>query len=113
MNTMYTSVLERQNEIGIMKSIGSTNGTIFTLFFIESGLLGVFGGFIGIIIGISFAELSAFIGRLILQSSLIQAEFSLNLILGAVLFSFIVGSLAGTIPAITASRLQPVDALRK
>ena len=55
MNTMYTAVLERTKEIGIMKAIGARNSTIFTLFFIESGFLGMVGGIIGIILGMIFA----------------------------------------------------------
>jgi len=56
MNTMYTAVLERTKEIGIMKSIGAKNSTIFTLFFIESGLLGMVGGLIGIVLGVTFSS---------------------------------------------------------
>ena len=50
-NTMTTSVLERKKEIGIMKSIGARNSHIFLQFFIESGLLGLLGGFVGIVFG--------------------------------------------------------------
>jgi len=50
-NTMYTSVLERRKNIGIMKSIGAKNSTIFMLFFIESGIFGLIGGIIGVILG--------------------------------------------------------------
>jgi len=112
MNTMYTAVVERTKEIGIMKSIGATNSTIFSLFFIESGLLGTIGGIIGIIIGFSAATGLAFAGRLILKTELIAAHFPLSLIIGALLFSFIIGSVFGTIPAIQASKLNPVDAMR-
>ena len=50
MNTMYTSVLERTREIGVMKAIGAKNSDIFLLFFIESGLIGVVGGVICVLI---------------------------------------------------------------
>ena len=50
-NTMLTAVLERRSQIGIMKAIGAKNKDIFLLFFIESGLLGLVGGIIGVIIG--------------------------------------------------------------
>lgn len=113
MNTMYTSVVERRKEIGIMKSIGGTNTAIFSLFFIESGLLGLLGGVVGTIFGAALGGLFAFAGRLALGSDLIQAHFSLDLIIGALFFSFIVGTLAGTLPAVRASRLHPVEALRK
>ncbi|MFT4311470.1 MAG: ABC transporter permease [Candidatus Woesearchaeota archaeon] len=113
MNTMYTSVLERTKEIGIMKAIGAKNSDIFTLFFIESGLLGLAGGIIGIILGVTLAKLVEIGGRLFLGTNLLQANFTLELILGSLIFSFIVGTLAGTLPARGASKLKPVDALRK
>lgn len=112
MNTMYTAVVERTKEIGIMKAIGARNSTVFTLFFVESGLLGIVGGIIGIIIGFLAATGLAFIGRLILKTELIAAHFPPSLIIGALLFSFIVGSFFGTLPAIQASQLNPVDAMR-
>ncbi len=112
MNTMFTSVLERTKEIGIMKSIGATNNTIFSLFFIESGLIGSIGGIIGAVIGISVAMGLAFVGRMVLGSDLIQADISVWLVFGSIFGSFLLGSIFGVIPAINASKLNPVDALR-
>jgi putative ABC transport system permease protein len=112
MNTMYTSVLERTKEIGILKSVGAKNSSVFTLFFLESGLLGMVGGIIGIIIGLILAYGLSAIGRLALGSDLIQAQVSLSLILGSLSFSFLVGTLAGLLPAIQAAKKHPVDALR-
>jgi putative ABC transport system permease protein len=112
MNTMFTSVLERTKEIGIMKSIGARNSSIFSLFFIESGLIGSVGGILGAIVGILFASGLAFIGRMALGSDLIRAEISVWLVLGSILGSFLLGSIFGVIPAINASKLHPVDALR-
>ena len=113
MNTMYTSVLERTKEIGIMKSIGARNSAIFTIFFIESGLLGTVGGIIGIALGMSFAYGISFVGRLLLGSELIQASVSPLLIFGALVFSFVLGTLFGVLPAYQASKLNPVDSLRE
>ncbi len=111
-NTMYTAVLERTKEIGIMKSIGARNSMVFTLFFIESGLLGLIGGLIGILLGLSFAYGLSAIGRIVLGSDMIQASVSIWLITGALMFSFAVGLAAGVIPAYQASRKNPVDSLR-
>ncbi len=111
-NTMYTSILERTKQIGIMKSIGAKNKDIFTLFLIESGLLGFLGGLIGILFGIGIAYALIFIGKLFLESELLKVKISFALILGSLLFSFIIGSIAGILPAIQASKLKPVDALR-
>ena len=112
MNSMYTAVVERTKDIGVMKSIGAKNSAIFSLFFIESGLLGVVGGVVGIVFGVLGASGLALIGRLTLKTELIAAHFPFGLIIGALLFSFVMGSFFGTLPAIRASRLNPVDALR-
>lgn len=112
MNTMYTAVLERTREIGIMKSIGARNSSIFILFFIESGLLGSVGGIIGILLGVFFATSLAAIGRTALGSDLIGAHFSVFLIFGALIFSFSVGAIFGVLPAYRASKLNPVDSIR-
>jgi len=112
MNTMYTAVVERTKEVGIMKSIGAKNSIIFTLFFMESGFLGTVGGIIGIILGYSMATGLAFVGRMVLGVKL-YPYFHWSLIVGAFLFSFVIGSFFGTLPAIQASKLNPVDALRK
>ena len=111
-STMFTTVLERTKDIGIMKSIGAKNSDIFSLFLIESGLVGLSGGIIGVIIGVVVAKGLAFLGSKQLGTDLIQANISFSLIIGAILFSFIIGCFAGTIPAIKASRLNPVDSLR-
>ncbi len=112
MNTMYTSVLERTREIGVMKAIGARNSDIMTLFLIEAGLLGLVGGVIGILLGIGFSTAVEIIGAQIFGPSLLQAYFPPILIAGAMAFSFIVGTLSGILPARQASRLKPVDALR-
>ncbi len=112
MNTMYTSVVERTKEIGIMKSIGAKNSSIFLLFFIESGFLGLVGGIIGAILGFLLATGLTLIGKLVLGSDLIASHITPELIIGSILFSFILGSFFGTLPAIQASKLNPVDALR-
>ena len=112
LNTMYTAVVERTKEIGIMKSIGAKNSDIFFLFFVESGLLGMVGGIIGISLGFLIAKGLAAIGSAQLGSDLIQAHISLTLIIGSLAFSFILGSIAGITPALRASKLHPVDALR-
>ncbi len=111
-NTMYTAVIERTKEIGVMKSIGAQNKDIFLIFFVESGLLGLVGGIIGAALGVMLAYGFAFVGGMFLSPDLIKAKISLGLFFGALAFSFILGSIAGISPALRASKLQPVDALR-
>jgi putative ABC transport system permease protein len=111
MNTMYTAVLERTKEIGIMKSIGAKNNTILLIFFIESGLLGLIGGAIGILLGFGLAKL----GEIAIAAtgySFLKPYFPWWLIVSCLVFSFIVGAASGFFPARAASKLKPVDALR-
>jgi putative ABC transport system permease protein len=75
-------------------------------------MLGIAGGIIGIIMGVIFSETVALVSRIALGTVLIEASFPWYLIIGALLFSFFVGSISGILPAIQASSLQPVEALR-
>ncbi|MFH1589485.1 MAG: ABC transporter permease [archaeon] len=111
-NTMYTSVLERTKEIGIMKAIGARNSSILKIFLIESGLLGLVGGAIGILIGMGLAKAVEIIAAQALGTDILKAYFPWYLIVGALLFSFLMGALAGTTPAKQASKMNPTDALR-
>jgi len=112
MNTMYTSVLERTKEIGIMKAIGARNSDVLEIFLIESGFLGMAGGTLGVLLGVSLSKGVAFIGKQALGTDLLQASFPWYLIVGALLFSFLIGTLSGVLPARQAAHLKPVDALR-
>jgi len=112
MNTMYTAVLQRTNEIGVMKAIGARNDQILKLFLIESGMIGLIGGVIGIAIGIGLSKIVEFIGRVTLNTILLKAYFPWYLILGALAFAFIVGTLSGLLPARQASKQSPVESLR-
>jgi putative ABC transport system permease protein len=111
MNTMYTAVLERTRQIGILKAIGARNGDVMALFIIESGLLGLAGGGIGVLIGIGLSKMVEFAAKGVI-GDVIQASFPWYLIVGALAFSFIVGIISGVLPAIQASKMQPVEALR-
>jgi len=112
MNTMYMSVMERTKEIGVMKAIGAKNSHILQIFLIESGIYGLIGGTIGIIIGIGIAKLVEIIAFNYLGSDLLKAQISISLISLALAFSFVVGALSGIAPAYRASRMNPVEALR-
>ncbi|MFA6329295.1 MAG: ABC transporter permease [Candidatus Micrarchaeia archaeon] len=112
MNTMYTAVLERTKEIGIMKAVGAKNSEIMVLFLIESGLLGLVGGVIGVILGYVMGKAAEVIANQVLGTDLLKLYFPPELIIGALAFSFIIGALSGMVPARQASHLRPVDALR-
>lgn len=110
-NAMYTSVLERTKEIGVMKAIGAKNQVIQFVFLIESGLLGLIGGIIGMIIGYLISSGGGQIAISAGYSSL-QPSFPWWLIIGCLVFSFLVGMLSGYFPSKQASKLKPVDSLR-
>jgi len=113
MNTMYTAVLERTKEIGIMKAIGAKNGEIMAIFLIESGMLGLVGGIIGALLGYGISKTVELIAFQVYQTSLIQADFNPLVMLGTLGFAFIIGALSGWYPARQASKLKPVEALRQ
>jgi putative ABC transport system permease protein len=111
MNTMFTSVLERTKEIGVMKAVGAKNGHVLTIFLIESGLMGLVGGIVGTLLGLGLSAVaSAFIGRFFGVEMAVVA--SPMLIAVTLLGSFGLGAFAGLWPARRASKLQVVDALR-
>lgn len=111
MNAMFTAVLERTKEIGIMKAIGAKNRSIMFIFIFEAGLLGLIGGLFGILGGYVVASIG---GNIAASSgySLLKPFFPWYLTLGCLTFAFLVGSASGFIPAKRASELKPVDALR-
>jgi putative ABC transport system permease protein len=111
MNTMYTSVLERTKEIGIMKAVGAKNSQIMWLFVLESGFYGIIGGIMGIVIGFSMGKIGEFAATAAGYPNL-KAAFPLWLIFGSLFFAFLVGSISGLAPARAAARLKPVQALR-
>ncbi|MBU0959283.1 MAG: ABC transporter permease [Nanoarchaeota archaeon] len=120
-NTMFTSVLEKTKEIGIMKAIGAQDKDIMTIFLLNSALIGLIGGVGGVLLGFfastaisSFGGIQTAVGggRGMMGGFGSSTYVSPELIIGALLFSVLVGMLAGAIPAYRASKLNPVDALR-
>ena len=104
-NIMFVSVKERTNLIGIQKALGAKNKFILFQFLIEAIILSLIGGLIGMFLVWVIA---------IILSSTLDFEFVLsasNMLLGSGLAAFI-GLIAGIIPAISASKLDPVEAIR-
>jgi putative ABC transport system permease protein len=109
MNIMLVSVTERTREIGIRKAIGATRGNIAMQFVMESVVLSLAGGGIGMGIGLVVTIGAASILSRQLGALLIPY---LAIICIALTFSIVVGTVFGTYPAIRAARLDPIEALR-
>ena len=106
MNIMLVTVTERTREIGIKKAIGAQRQVIITQFLVESTVLSGCGGMIGILIGYLGSLIA---GKLIYDLILLPAFW---MAAAAFLFSLAIGVGFGLYPAVKASGLQPVDALR-
>ena len=111
-NSMFTSVLERKKEIGVMKAVGAKNSDILWLFLIESGLIGLVGGLVGAVLGLGFAFAVSLAANAGFGSNIISVSISYPLLLASLAFSFVLGIFFGIIPALQASKLKPVEALR-
>lgn len=103
MNIMLVSVTERTREIGLRKAVGATPRDILLQFLIEAIFLSLTGGAIGILLGTA--------GSLALRS-FVQTSVTLWSVVLASGFSAAIGIIFGVAPAIRASRLDPIEALR-
>jgi putative ABC transport system permease protein len=110
-NTMYTSVLERTRQIGVMKAVGAKNRDVLAIFIFESGIIGLIGGGIGVILGI-IAGKAVQLAASIAGFSILQINVNLYVIIAGLLFALVIGIISGIAPARHASRLNPVEALR-
>ena len=105
MNIMLVSVTERTREIGVRKALGAKRSTISTQFFMETIVIGQFGSFLGILLGIltgfAFAKIFNF-------------DFSLPwaAMIWATVITFLVAVIAGSYPATKAAKLDPIESLR-
>lgn len=103
---MTISVTERTNEIGLLVALGARRSTILGLFLSESVILASLGGILGLLLGVGVAQLVHFL----LPSFPVHTPW--NFAVGALVISGVIGLLAGVLPARSASRLDPIDALR-
>ena len=107
MNIMLASISERVREIGIRKSIGATDSDVFVQILIESVVLAVLGGIAGMITSYALVQFIA-----VLAPTENTPVVTATALLIAFSFSVVIGILAGLIPAMKASRLNPIQALR-
>jgi putative ABC transport system permease protein len=111
-NTMFTSVLEKTKEIGIMKSIGATNLDILLLFVLTSAMYGVVGGILGVLLGGAISgTLGSYIGIAMIRGGG-NSALSVGLAVYGIILAIGISVISGFFPAYRASKLKPVDALR-
>ncbi len=111
MNIMLVSVTERTREIGIRKSLGARTGSILWQFLIESGLISLTGGVIGIIMGYLFSILVSLLVKKLANIAFVP-EFNIVIIIVVSLVSAGIGIFFGWYPAKKAAHLTPIEALR-
>jgi putative ABC transport system permease protein len=115
-NTLVMAILERRREIGVLKALGASDGDVKQLFFVEAGVMGLLGGFLGLGLGWLIGRTLNFATAVYLHRQNLPGVdiFSLSwwLILFAIGFAILVSLAAGLYPASRAARLDPVEALR-
>jgi putative ABC transport system permease protein len=105
MNIMLVAVVERTREIGIRKAIGATNKQILSQFLIEAGIIGFVGGVIGVLLAI--------VADFIIQYfSTLQPAINWQIVLISIFAALLAGLIFGALPALRASRKDPIDSLR-
>jgi putative ABC transport system permease protein len=107
MNTMIMSVLERKREIGIMKAIGATKKYILTEILLESVIISLIGGILGLLVG----GVGSYSLRFI-SSGLTEAKVTIPLAVGGLSFAVLLGLVGGFYPAWSAAKLDPIEAIR-
>ncbi len=111
-NTMFTSVLEKTKDIGILKAIGARNGDILAIFLFNSGLVGLVGGIIGVLLGELLSLTLPSLVPSLPNGRAFTPHVTWSIIVIALLVALLIGMISGAVPAYRASKLKPVDALR-
>jgi putative ABC transport system permease protein len=115
-NTLVMAILERRREIGVLKALGAADLDVQQLFFVEAGVMGLFGGIFGVGFGWLLGRALTFGTNIYLKrqnlNSIELSSVPLWLVFSAIAFAVLVSLVAGLYPASRAAKLNPVDALR-
>lgn len=108
-NMMIFIVKERTKEIGIRKALGASPKSIVSIILLESILVTIIAGFVGLVMGMGVVELS---GPFLEKYFIKDPSVSLSIVIGAAITLILAGAIAGYLPAKKASRIKPIVALR-
>lgn len=112
MNVLLISVTERTQEIGVRKALGANRKSIIAQFLSESIAISIFGSILGVVFGIIFSSLAVAIIKQFADMPF-GASFTINTMLIITAVAIFIGIVFGTYPAFKASRLDPVEAIRR
>ncbi|HZT79529.1 MAG TPA: ABC transporter permease, partial [Gemmataceae bacterium] len=118
MNTMFAAISQRTKDIGVLRIIGFARWQILVSFFLETLLIALIGGLLGLAVGYVFAD-----GRTATsvvssgqggagKSVVLRMLVDGNILAAGLLFTLVMGALGGLLPSLSAMRLKPLDALR-
>jgi putative ABC transport system permease protein len=113
MNTMYAAVARRSREIGTLRVLGFSKGSILSSFLLESALLSAFGGLLGCLLAMPLNGVTTAVGNKTFSETAFAFHVTPNIMLTGVLFAVVLGSVGGLFPARMASRKQILTALRE
>jgi putative ABC transport system permease protein len=114
MNTMYAAVAARTAEIGTLRALGFTPGAVMSSFLLESLVLAVAAGAIGVVLAMPINGLSTTFGNFMTFSTLaFDFRVTPSIVVEAIVFAAVMGTLGGWLPARQAMRMHVVDALRR
>lgn len=115
-NTLVMAILERRREIGVLKALGAADRDVRQLFFAEAGVMGLAGGFFGVVLGWGIGRAIQFATMIYLKRQGVNAPNIWSvpwwLVVGAIAFAVAVSLASGIYPASRAAKLDPVEALR-
>ncbi len=123
LNTMFMSVLERTAEVGVMRAMGLRAWQTVSLFFFEALAIGALGGLLGVALGtpvamflehrgVNFGEATSKLPATIPVNEIVRPDVTIDIVIGGFLLGLAMAVVGGFLPAVRASRIQPVEAMR-
>jgi putative ABC transport system permease protein len=113
MNTMYSAVARRTREVGVLRALGFSRGSILAAFFLESVLLALLGGVVGELLGVTIAWATGLGARLFsIQAMIFAFALTPGAFAGGLAAAGLIGALGGLLPAWRAARIPIVESLR-